>query len=542
MKPLLVLEQNNNFWYIVAGILLLFAIFQNLGDMPMLSDDGLRGLTALEMELSGNYLVPTQWGELYYKKPPLFIWLIVLSHKLTGNWSNFTIRLPMVLSYLLFGLIIFGFLKRIYNDRRLAWLNTFVFWTIGHIILIEIKKGMIDLTFSGVVYMQLLFIFYYYERKKYWLLFITSYSCAAFAFLLKGMPPVVFQGFTLLAWFVAHKEFKKLVSIPHIVGGLCFLAILATYYSVYSHYNPGKFGEIISTLWAESTMRTAAYFDFGKFLGYFLLFPLKYVFYKMLPWSLLIICWWRRDFVQRLWEVPLLRYSALTFLVNIPVYWLSPGTQTRYILMLFPLLSVILVHFYVVENVKQERLNRIVERIFQALLILITLAWLVFPFLPAYQEYVDNVLVKSLLLSLFFAGVAWLYAKLPAQRVMLFAIAIILVRIGMNFITFPVYYATMTEKRYNDMATEVGRITKGEELFLYKGTIIDEFVGLSTARERMEILSRDYTITNDTYYIIDETLLQEAKNQAVQYEEVFQFQTRANNNLLLYLVKFKNHE
>jgi len=388
------------------------------------------------------------------------------------------------------------------------------------------------------VYVHLMAIFYFLRKQNFWLLFIVSYICTALGYMQKGFPALVFQGFTLLAWFVYNREFRRLFHLPHIVGGLLFLAIIGSYYAVYAAYNPGHFDEIFGALWQQAAVRTAGYFDVGKFMGFVLLFPFKYVLYKLLPWSLLIFCWWRQDFFKKLWAVPLLRFSALAFLVNIPIYWLSPGTQTRYILMLFPFLTVILVHFYWVE--KLEARNRLVERIFLGLLLLMTLAWWVFPFLEEYQNLIPNLWLKCTALSLAFAALTFLYYRLPKQRIMLFAIAIIMVRIGMNFTTLPVFYDNMPEHQFDLKATEVGRITKGEELYLYKDSFINTFVGLYTVRERMDILSRDYDIDNDTFYIIDEDFLAVAEWRGYEYEQFYQFETR-EHNLQLYLVKFKNH-
>ena len=96
----------------IAGLLLL-AVFLNLGLFPLNSDGGLRSLTAMEMELSGDYIVPTQNGHYYYRKPPIFNWSIIGAHKLFGDWSNFTIRFPVGVALILWGLSIAAVLRKI---------------------------------------------------------------------------------------------------------------------------------------------------------------------------------------------------------------------------------------------------------------------------------------------------------------------------------------------------------------------------------------------------------------------------------------------
>ena len=42
----------------------------NLGSPAFIEDESIRGLVALEMELSGNNIAPTLNGEYYFKKHP----------------------------------------------------------------------------------------------------------------------------------------------------------------------------------------------------------------------------------------------------------------------------------------------------------------------------------------------------------------------------------------------------------------------------------------------------------------------------------------
>ena len=51
-----------------------------------------RALIALEMLYSGDYLTPTIMGELYFAKPPLFNWIIIVSAKLFGSFSEMAVR------------------------------------------------------------------------------------------------------------------------------------------------------------------------------------------------------------------------------------------------------------------------------------------------------------------------------------------------------------------------------------------------------------------------------------------------------------------
>ena len=78
----------NNLDKLWIGLIVLSAIpayFWMLGAMPLAADEGVRSTVALEMILSDNYVVPTLFGEFYYRKPPLYNWLIIAFFKCFGS-------------------------------------------------------------------------------------------------------------------------------------------------------------------------------------------------------------------------------------------------------------------------------------------------------------------------------------------------------------------------------------------------------------------------------------------------------------------------
>lgn len=55
------------------------------------------GVLAREMIRTGEWLVPTRYGELYANKPPLYIWMIALPAHLVGEVTPLLVRLPCAL-------------------------------------------------------------------------------------------------------------------------------------------------------------------------------------------------------------------------------------------------------------------------------------------------------------------------------------------------------------------------------------------------------------------------------------------------------------
>lgn len=84
---------------------LVFATFYDLGGRNLHDIDTARwGQLAREMIRSGEWLVPTRYGELYVNKPPLYLWCVAGPAQLAGEVTPFLARLPSALG--LFALVL----------------------------------------------------------------------------------------------------------------------------------------------------------------------------------------------------------------------------------------------------------------------------------------------------------------------------------------------------------------------------------------------------------------------------------------------------
>src|ERR1051325_1080594 len=97
---------------ITAFIVLIIALFFNLSIVPLYLEEPRRALIALEMLFNHNLIVPREMGEFYYKKPPLFNWLIIASYKIFGEGSELAQRLISVLSLLAMAMLTFLFVRK----------------------------------------------------------------------------------------------------------------------------------------------------------------------------------------------------------------------------------------------------------------------------------------------------------------------------------------------------------------------------------------------------------------------------------------------
>ncbi|MCD4735143.1 MAG: glycosyltransferase family 39 protein, partial [Bacteroidales bacterium] len=235
------IENHNWVLYALFLILLVPALLINLGYLPLIfpSDEPRRALVALEMMISDNYITPTLNGEFYYNKPPLYNWIIAGFYQMSGSCSEFALRLPVTIALVLFGITIF-----LFHRRRFGTIHAFtvaaIFITCGRILFYDSFIGLIDICYSWIVYLNFMVIYLYYDKGNLWKLFIYSYLLTLAGFLMKGLPSVVFQGFTLLAFFTYNKKFRILFNYRHFAGVFVFLLGLVVFYTIYLSYNPGS--------------------------------------------------------------------------------------------------------------------------------------------------------------------------------------------------------------------------------------------------------------------------------------------------------------
>ena len=85
--------KKNIFLFLLFSSVALFAIFPRLGSLPLREwDESRQAASAYEMYESGNYLVATfdHKPDLWNTKPPLLLWLQVLSMKIWKDDENHT--------------------------------------------------------------------------------------------------------------------------------------------------------------------------------------------------------------------------------------------------------------------------------------------------------------------------------------------------------------------------------------------------------------------------------------------------------------------
>ena len=523
------LETDDRILYWICAILLLPALLINLGLGAIMMDEPTRALVALEMIFSGNYITPTLFGEYYYNKPPFYNWILVAIFRLSGNTSEWALRLPVVFFLLVYGLTIFYFVRRHFH-WKIAFFSAIMFVTCGRMLILASFVGHIDIFYSWITFLSFMAIFHYHARGKWLQLFVVSYALAAIGFLCKGLPAIVFQGSTILAFLIWHREWKRLFSWQHIAGGTLFLLITGGYLWAYSQYH--SLAEYFPTLWFESSRRTPIHKAWYESLLHLFTFPFETLMH-LLPWSLLVLYALRRDYWKKIREEPFLGFCLLLLAVNIVPYWLSPDTRPRYIFMLFPLLFTLIAYAWHHYRTQSPRLNRLIETTFLVASVVATLAVWSAPFIEVVKD-LPWVWVKVVVLFLGMGLASWLYYRLPAQRMVLFAIVLLLFRIGFDWFIMPHRYLTGTLTAYQRDGIKIAEITRGEPLRLHDDFYFNHDLAYYISRERKEILRKYHEVSPGIFYICNDSLL-----ATRPHDLYFDFHEQ-NLNRHLNLVKFKN--
>ena len=451
-------EALNKHEKIVIGLcvfLLIPALLINLGYLAVIEDEAIRGLVALEMWYSGDYIAPTINGVPYYNKPPLYNWIILLSYTLCGQANEFSLRFPTVVFTLLYSGLVYRLYKADFGNLGAVSIALLTV-TCGRIFIYDSFLGLIDICFSMCMF-SLMIGSYLFARQEQWTkMFVFAYALAAIGFMLKTLPAIVFLGVSLLVICISLKSFKQFFRLGHFMGMAVFMLIVGSYYAVYSidHDITALFTKMLT----ESSDRTVVKFGIWKTIGHLFTFPFE-VFYHFLPWSIMLVYLTRTSAFKMIWENSFLRMNVLLLFFNILLYWTSPQVYGRYLLMFPPLLFAPL---YFLHRHNQEE-NTIQFKIVKGLLLILVSAIVIgvvsLFFVESIAFVPQRYLKASFVLFLALTSI-YLFYRAPKFRLLYIFMMAIVFRIGFDFFVFP-------HRNLNDHSNEL-RVSTLEVAKKYK--------------------------------------------------------------------------
>ncbi len=528
-------------FFILGLMIAVPAFFINLGDSPVIDDEAIRAIVAFEMSKSGEFVTPLIGGDYYFKKPPAYNWVIAASYHLFDDYSEFPVRFPMIISLFIFTLAIYYYFRKEVGEE-VGIITALMFLTSGRIIIYESLYGLIDITYSFLIFMFFIMIYRAFNAGKLLTLFLVAYFLSAVTFLMKGFPSVVFLGISLLVLFVSHKKFKLLFNWRHYLGMLVFLVIVGGYYILYFTVNDISPNELWSVLFGESSRRTVVRFGFWKMLETILTFPFD-VIYHFLPWTLFVLVLFTRGSIKKIKNNAFLKYISLILIFNILIYWTSPEVYARYLLMFVPLFYGVFAYFYVDLKKKGHLFARILEILLGISISIIAVASLA-PLFMDLQNTIQNIIIYSVLFFIAFATISYFYWKQDRYRVYWLVMAILAVKLAFMLVVIPIRLSDSNEVEGRELAYSIAEKTADNELYLWwipgrepSGYYRKEFTSyrfhyyMSVKRDEIiPVISEKHP---DAYYISPEWGFKKS-----QMNELDRFQPPSHSSPLI-LFKFK---
>ncbi|OEK04273.1 ArnT family glycosyltransferase [Roseivirga misakiensis] len=473
-------------------VLLIFSFFYQLGIYPLYLEEPRRGIIALEMIFQDNFWVPTQTGDLYFRKPPVYNWVLIASYKLFGQYSEFATRFFSVLSHLILSLLTFAFVKRYLGQFRAALVSISLLVS-ADILVYFSTIGEIDLFYALITTTAMFAVFHFGEQRKYWQLFLIVYALTAIGFLTKGLTSLPFTAITLLVYFIQKKEFKTLLRLPHISGILVFSGLVGGYFFMYSQYQ--DVSGWWSTLLSESADK-ATKGGFLKFLNHLVAFPLETI-KNILPAGLLLPVLFKKGTIAKLKSNPLVWYSVLVFSFNFLIYWFSIEAKSRYIYPLLPFLIIPII--YIATNAKEIRWAKVYKVAITVFLILFSLIAPIGFFVDG-LENVDNLYVYVVVLLIIAAILWYMFLAKGVRPYIIMICLMVAVKFTFSSIVPQTRQKETGAAEDKTLGLEIAEITKGQPLHRLGDVRMSLTIVYYIEREREEPLYQSQTL-KEGYYI-----------------------------------------
>jgi 4-amino-4-deoxy-L-arabinose transferase-like glycosyltransferase len=487
----------------LAFLLAVPAFLVNLNQVGFIGDEAIRTLVAFEMKVTGNYLVPTLNGELYYNKPPLYNWFILGLSNLFGYFGEWPTRLTTIICLTAFGCSVYYYTKKQF-DSTVALIVTLMTLTCGRILFWDSMLGLIDICFSWIIYLNFMTLYHFGKKEKWTSFFISSYLLCSIAFLLKGIPAVVFQGLSILTALYFFQQMKsKFFSWQHITGILIGLSPLALYYSLYAY--KVSLPVVFSILLEQSMQRTGTHFGWWKTLVHIFTFPFEQI-YHFLPWSVLILPVFHPKFLSWIKQHPFIKYNFWMLLVNLPVYWISVEVYPRYLLMFVPLFNIIV--YYLYEQIKEhtDLYQKRLHQLFSGVLVL-AIGFLLFS--PLDERLKMTAANWGLWAGSIVLMVSVSLGLLIDQRRLLLWLGIVLLslRVVFSILILPIREQTFAENRTRNSCKELTQKHKGHTWYVFDSTETFQVARFYTSVYANQQIKRVKTATDTAgIYIVNPVL------------------------------------
>ncbi len=512
--------------------LLVASLFYNLGLSPLKHEEPRRALIALEMLFRDNWIVPTEFGEYYYKKPPFYNWIIIVSFKIFGNYSEIAVRFLSILSFIGTGAMVFWIGQKYISRTYGILVGLLTLCIVDILYYFSTTAGEIDLFYSLVTLGSFFTIYHFHQKEQYYQLFVATYLLGAIGTLTKGLPSVVFLGISIGVFFLYKREFRKLFSIPHFVGIAVYILVIGGYFWMYSQYNElSGFYASDESLWSQASERTVLENGFTKFLKHFFSFPIV-ILKNIAPASLFLI-FLSKNSIRCFRDNTFITFCLVMLLANILVYWISPGTRSRYLYMLYPLAVMVLTFLYTGYPAKEDHRQRWFARITLYLTLMALVGSLALPFIPALAD-LEGLWILSLISAIALSVLLWIAFRKRINPVLGLILLAVIIRFIFGATVLPLRATQSSEALDKADAARIVEIVGDAPLYMYAGQNISRTTVFYLEAARQQTLPYRDQIDEQAYFL--------AKKVMLVNKSYLLYYTFTYNNQEFGLIKFKQLE
>jgi 4-amino-4-deoxy-L-arabinose transferase-like glycosyltransferase len=329
-----------------VGVLLLycgFLFFYGLGSGELYRTESLRAILAAEFLRSGNWLVPTLYGEPFFTKPPgMYAAIAVLSWP-AGQVTEWTARAPSAIAATLTVLAFYAVFRR----RLGAWqgLVTALILPVSFMWLDKASAAEIDMMqvawVTGAIFAFLKALEIHEgggEQAALWVWWLAALLCVAGGVLTKWTAPVFFYG-AVIAMLWCRGRLRLLLGRHHLIAALLGASVCLTWAAaavLLAGWQP--FYETVSH---EALVRLSPHYRHGPYSWRELCWhPIK-VLATALPWSIPALLTLRPGFARLLDDGAqrLLQLMHCWLWPNLLFWTVIPEHATRHSFPMIPAIS-----------------------------------------------------------------------------------------------------------------------------------------------------------------------------------------------------------
>ena len=288
--------------------------------------------------------------------------------------------------------------------------------------------------------------------------------------------------------------------------------------------------DYLQFLWSESSGRTVVGENKSTaLLTHLFVFPLKTLI-ALIPWSILIIFIFRKNFFQEIFSNNILKIALIVFLGNYFVYWISPGANQRYVYMLYPFLILVFSHFYF----KYKDYDEIKTKIFNIfILILILIFDIVSIGLPFLVKQLSYSVIISIIFTLIFSVLLYCTFKSKLKIVYLI-LALITFRIMFDLVYLPIKSKSGDSYREKTNGIKVSQIVQTcnpkANLYYYGKDKLPHGLLFYLEREQKKIIKRKLKLNKKDIFLSKPEYL-----KGIKFKELYSFEVKKNKYILFKL-------